>query len=48
MKLSDNVLREEYLKLVNISEEEIIEFDYDDEIKTIERLRKKAKKRCQY
>ncbi len=47
-KLSDKVSREEYLKLVNVSEEEIVEFDYDTEIKTLEKLREKARKRCQF
>ncbi len=46
-KLPDSVTKEEFIRNSKINLEDIVEFSPENELKTLEELRRKAKERCQ-
>jgi len=48
LNFPDKLSREEYLKLMNINPEDIVEFDIEKEMKLVKELRKRSKERCQF
>jgi len=48
LKLPDSVTKEEYIDLLKIDVDEIVEFPLDEELKTLKKLREKAKDGCQF
>ena len=44
----DALSREEFLKMSGIKESDIVEFDLDEELEILKKLKEKARQRCQY
>ena len=46
--LPNGVTREEYVEFAKINVDDIVEFSFDEELRKLDELRRKAKERCQF
>ena len=44
----DALSREEFLKMSGIKDDDIVEFNLDEELENLKKLREKSERRCQY
>jgi len=46
--LPNSVTKEEYVEFAKINVDDIVEFSFDEELRKLDELRRKAKERCQF